>query len=124
MSIVYATYVLPVYEVGEHEGRMFVTMEFVRGKTLRAWASSEPYSSAQAQAQSASATVGSVSPEVPSGKQELKPSTKSRQAVPRSTSSIVPSSSMRYTQPSLEVEPSPQSAPGSGSPQPVVPTSL
>jgi RNA polymerase sigma factor (sigma-70 family) len=30
--------VAPVYEVGVHEGRVFIAMEFVRGRTLRAWA--------------------------------------------------------------------------------------
>ena len=29
--------VVSVYEIGEHEGRLFVAMEFVRGQTLRQW---------------------------------------------------------------------------------------
>ena len=41
--------VIPVYEVGEHEGQLFVAMEFVRGKTLRAWLGGEarPWSEVQ-----------------------------------------------------------------------------
>ncbi|MEM6295472.1 MAG: protein kinase [Myxococcota bacterium] len=29
--------VVPVYEVGEHDGELFIAMEFVRGATLRTW---------------------------------------------------------------------------------------
>jgi tRNA A-37 threonylcarbamoyl transferase component Bud32 len=35
--------VIPVYEVGEHDGRVFVAMEFVRGKTLRHWLDGKPH---------------------------------------------------------------------------------
>jgi|GEM_PF-2159385 len=35
--------VVPVYEVGEHEGRVFVAMEFVRGQTLRQWLGGVPH---------------------------------------------------------------------------------
>jgi predicted Ser/Thr protein kinase len=30
--------VVPVFEVGEHEGDLFLVMEYVKGETLRAWA--------------------------------------------------------------------------------------
>ncbi|MBK6919478.1 MAG: serine/threonine protein kinase [Deltaproteobacteria bacterium] len=33
--------VVHVYDVGEHEGRIFIAMEYVRGSTLRAWARAE-----------------------------------------------------------------------------------
>ena len=36
--------VAQVYEVGEHEGRTFIAMEFVRGPTLRAWVAASPRS--------------------------------------------------------------------------------
>jgi len=34
--------VVAVHEIGEHHGRIFVAMEFVRGQTLRAWQASQP----------------------------------------------------------------------------------
>ncbi len=34
--------VIPVYEVGEHEGQVFLAMEFVRGVTLRSWLGGRP----------------------------------------------------------------------------------
>lgn len=34
--------VIPVYEVGEHNGQVFVAMEFVRGVTLRSWIDGRP----------------------------------------------------------------------------------
>ncbi len=34
--------VVHVYDAGEHEGRVFVAMELVRGQTLRAWTRSSP----------------------------------------------------------------------------------
>ena len=36
--------VVPVFEVDEHEGQLFIVMEYVRGKTLRAWVAAEPLS--------------------------------------------------------------------------------
>ena len=36
--------VVQVYEVGEHEGQVYVAMEFVQGQTLRAWQSRAPRS--------------------------------------------------------------------------------
>lgn len=34
--------VIPVYEVGEHDGQVFLAMEFVRGVTLRSWLGGRP----------------------------------------------------------------------------------
>lgn len=34
--------VVPVYDVGRHEGRVWLAMEFVPGRTLRAWVAQEP----------------------------------------------------------------------------------
>ncbi len=34
--------VLPVHDVAEHEGRAFMVMEYVRGRTLRAWLAERP----------------------------------------------------------------------------------
>ncbi|MBV1857894.1 MAG: serine/threonine protein kinase [Nannocystaceae bacterium] len=34
--------VIPVYEVGEHDGQVFLAMEFVRGVTLRSWLDDRP----------------------------------------------------------------------------------
>ncbi|MBL8946569.1 MAG: serine/threonine protein kinase, partial [Myxococcales bacterium] len=34
--------VVTVYEIGEHAGRVFVAMEFVRGRTLRQWLAAAP----------------------------------------------------------------------------------
>ncbi|MEM7156894.1 MAG: serine/threonine-protein kinase [Myxococcota bacterium] len=34
--------VVPVYDVGRHEGRVWVAMEYVPGQTLRAWAKAQP----------------------------------------------------------------------------------
>ena len=34
--------VIPIYEVGEHDGQVFLAMEFVRGVTLRSWLGGGP----------------------------------------------------------------------------------
>lgn len=34
--------VVPVFEVGEHDGQLFVVMEYVTGTTLRAWVGAQP----------------------------------------------------------------------------------
>ncbi|MEM6992647.1 MAG: serine/threonine-protein kinase [Myxococcota bacterium] len=34
--------VVPVFEVGEHEGELYLAMEYVQGQTLRAWRDAEP----------------------------------------------------------------------------------
>ncbi len=39
--------IVQVYEVGEHDGHVFVAMEFVEGPTLRTWCEAEPRSIAQ-----------------------------------------------------------------------------
>ncbi len=36
--------VVPVYDVGRHEGRVWIAMEYVQGQTLRAWAQEAPRS--------------------------------------------------------------------------------
>lgn len=36
--------VVPVFEVGEHEGQLFVAMEYVKGMTLARWQSEEEHS--------------------------------------------------------------------------------
>jgi eukaryotic-like serine/threonine-protein kinase len=35
--------VVPVHDIGEHEGHLFVAMELVAGTSLRAWARNKPW---------------------------------------------------------------------------------
>ena len=39
--------IVPVYDVGRHEGRVWIAMEYVEGRTLRAWATTDPGPRAQ-----------------------------------------------------------------------------